>query len=57
MQVKEYDKAIDAFENHVLKLNPEHIDAMTNLAYIYNEQGNSAKANEYLNRVQELQNK
>jgi Flp pilus assembly protein TadD len=56
MQLKEYDKALDAFENHVLKLNPEHIDAMTNCAYIYNEQGNSAKANEYLNRVQELQN-
>lgn len=57
MQIKEYDKALDAFENHVLKLNPEHIDAMTNLAYIYNEKGNNAKANEYLNRVQELQNK
>lgn len=57
MQLKDYEKALDAFENHVLKLSPEHIDAMTNLAYIYNEQGNSAKANEYLKRVQELQNR
>jgi len=56
MQLKDYDKALDAFENHVLKLEPEHIDAMTNLAFIYNERGNSAKANEYLKRVQELQN-
>ncbi|MBN2621427.1 tetratricopeptide repeat protein [candidate division WOR-3 bacterium] len=55
MQLKDFEKALDAFENHVLALNPGHIDAMTNLAYIYNEQGNSAKANEYLNRVQELQ--
>jgi tetratricopeptide (TPR) repeat protein len=57
MQQKKYDEAKAAFENHVLQLNPEHIDAMTNLAYIYNEEGNSAKANEYLQRVQELQNK
>ena len=48
-------KAIDIYENKVLQLNPENIDAMTNLAYIYSEIGNSEKALEYLRKVEQLQ--
>ena len=54
-QLKEYKKAIDIYENKVLQLNPENIDAMTNLAYIYSEIGNSEKALEYLRKVEQLQ--
>lgn len=54
-QLKEYKKAIDIYENKVLQFNPENIDAMTNLAFIYSETGNSEKALEYLKKVEQLQ--
>ncbi|NOR17762.1 tetratricopeptide repeat protein, partial [candidate division WOR-3 bacterium] len=54
-QLKKYKKAIDIYENKVLQFSPENIDAMTNLAFIYSETGNSEKALEYLKKVEQLQ--
>lgn len=54
-QLKEYEKAIDVYENRVLELDPDNIDAMNNLAYVYSEIGNTEKSLEYLMRVRELQ--
>lgn len=56
-QLKRYQEAINAYENNVLRLNPEHIDAMTNLAYIYSALGNQEKSLEYLTKVKELKKK
>lgn len=56
MQLKEYEKAIDVYENKVLVLNPEHSDAMTNLAFIYSELGNTKKSLEYLKKAEDLMN-
>ena len=54
-QLKDYKKAVDVYENKVLKLDPEYIDAMTNLAFIYSELGDKEKSLEYLRRINELQ--
>jgi len=54
-QVKDYKKAIDIYEGKVLELDPENIDALTNLAYCYRELGNNKKALEYLMKAAELQ--
>ncbi len=56
-QLKQYKKAIDVYENKVLQLDPENIDTMTNLAFIYSELGNSQKSFEYLQKAEELQKK
>jgi len=53
-QLKDYKKAADVYENKVLQLDPEYIDAMTNLAFIYSELGDKEKSLEYIRRVNEL---
>lgn len=55
MQKKEYQKAADIYENRVLALEPKNIDAMTNLAYVYREMGNTKKALEWLTKAEKLQ--
>ena len=54
-QKKDYAKAIDVYENKVLVFDPENIDAMTNLAYVYREMGNNKKALEWLTKAEKLQ--
>lgn len=54
-QKKDYAKAVDIYENKVLILNPENIDAMTNLAYVYREMGNNKKALEWFTKAEKLQ--
>ncbi len=54
-QLKDFNKAIDIYESKVLALDPENIDALTNLAYCYRELGNNKKALEYLMKAEELQ--
>lgn len=53
--IKEYERAIDIYENKVLALDPCNSDAMTNLAFLHNELGNREKSMHYLERVEELQ--
>jgi len=54
-QKKDYPKAVDVYENKVLVYDPENIDAMTNLAYVYREMGNNKKALEWLTKAEKLQ--
>ncbi len=54
-QLKNYQKAIDIYEGRVLELDPNNIETMTNLAFIYRELGNNKKSLEYLMKVDELQ--
>jgi tetratricopeptide (TPR) repeat protein len=54
-QKKDYKKAADVYENKVLALDPENLDAMTNLAYVYREMGNNKKALEWLTKAEKLQ--
>jgi tetratricopeptide (TPR) repeat protein len=54
-QKKEYLKAVDVYENKVLNYDPENIDAMTNLAYVYREMGNNKKALEWLTKAEKVQ--
>jgi tetratricopeptide (TPR) repeat protein len=54
-QKKDYARAIDVYENKVLGFDPENIDAMTNLAYVYREMGNNKKALEWLTKAEKLQ--
>jgi tetratricopeptide (TPR) repeat protein len=55
-QCGDYRKAIDVFEKQVLSLDPENIEALTNLVYVYGEIGNHDKALEYTLRLNELKN-
>ena len=54
-QMKNYQKALDIYEGKILPLDPNNIEAMTNLAFIYRELGNNKKSLEYLMKVEELQ--
>jgi len=56
-ETKQYRKAVDAYEKNFLKLDPESIDVMNNLAYVYREMGDNEKALHWLIRVEELQKK
>lgn len=56
-QCGHYRKAIDVFENQVLRLDPENIEAITNLVYVYGEIGNHEKAIEYTLRLNALKEK
>ncbi len=56
-QVKNFQKAIEIYEDKALKLEPNNIDVWTNLAYAYRENGNTKKALECLMRIQELEKK
>ena len=53
-QCGHYRKAIDVFENYVLRLDPKNIEALTNLVYVYGEIGNHEKAIEYTLRLNAL---
>ncbi len=54
-QKKQYQMAVDVYESKVLNLDPQNIDAMTNLAYVYREMGNNKKALEWLTKAEKLQ--
>jgi tetratricopeptide (TPR) repeat protein len=54
-QKKQYQKAVDVYENKVLNYDPDNIEAMTNLAYVYREMGNNKKALEWLTKAEKLQ--
>ena len=54
-QTKEYERAIDIYENKVLTLDPYNSDAMTNLVFLYSELGDREKSMHYLERIEELQ--
>jgi tetratricopeptide (TPR) repeat protein len=55
--IKKYKEAIDVYENHVLVLDPENIDAMSNLVFLYGRTGNHDKAIEYTLKIDELKKK
>jgi tetratricopeptide (TPR) repeat protein len=54
-ETKQYENAIDVYENKLLKLDPENIDVMNNLAYVYREKGDNEKALYWLIRAEEIQ--
>lgn len=56
-ETEQYPKAIDAYENHVLMLDPANFDVMNNLAYVYREMGDNDTALKWLIRAEELQKK
>lgn len=53
----QYEKAIDIYEGRILKIDPDNVDVMNNLAYVYREMGNSDKALYWLLRIEEMQKK
>jgi tetratricopeptide (TPR) repeat protein len=56
-ETKQYEKAINVYENKILKLDPENVDVMNNLAYVYRENGDNEKALYWLIRAEETQKK
>lgn len=54
-QLKNYQKAIEIYENEVLRIDPKNIETMTNLAFCYRELGNTKKSLEYLMKAEALQ--
>ncbi len=52
--IKQYMKAVDAYEKKLLKIDPENVDVMNNLAYVYREMGENEKALDWLIRAEEL---
>jgi tetratricopeptide (TPR) repeat protein len=53
-ETKQYREAIDAYENRVLKLDPDNVDVMNNLAYVYREIGDNEKALYWLIRAEDI---
>jgi len=53
-ETKQYIKAVDAYENKILQLDPDNVDVMNNLAYVYREMGDSEKALYWLIQAEEL---
>jgi len=53
-ETKRYKKAADAYENRILQLDPDNIDVMNNLAYVYREMGDSEKALYWLIKAKEV---
>ena len=53
-ETKQYVKAVDAYENRILPLDPDNVDVMNNLAYVYREMGNNEKALYWLIRAEEV---
>lgn len=56
-EVKQYGKAVDAYENRILPLDPDNVDVMNNLAYVYREMGENEKALYWLIRAEEVKEK
>lgn len=56
-ETKQYEKAINVYENKILQLDPENVDVMNNLAYVYRENGDNEKALYWLIRAEETQKK
>lgn len=56
-EMKQYQKAIDAYENKVLVFDPDNVDVMNNLAYVYREIGDNEKALYWLIRAEEIKKK
>lgn len=54
-ETKQYEKAIDVYENKLLRLEPENVDVMNNLAYVYRETGDNEKALYWLIRAEDTQ--
>jgi len=52
-EAEQYKRAADIYENKVLKLDPDNIDAMNNLAYVYREMGEHEKALHWFIRAEE----
>ncbi|MCK4941191.1 tetratricopeptide repeat protein, partial [candidate division WOR-3 bacterium] len=52
-ETKQYEKAINVYENKILQLDPENVDVMNNLAYVYRENGDNEKALYWLIRAEE----
>ena len=54
--MKQYDKAI-AVSNKILAKNPKSTFALKNIAVVYNAMGNTEKANEYIQKLREIEAK
>lgn len=54
-ETEQYDNAIDVYENKLLQLDPENVDVMNNLAYVYREKGDNEKALYWLIRAEDIQ--
>ncbi|MCX7994317.1 MAG: tetratricopeptide repeat protein [candidate division WOR-3 bacterium] len=53
-QEKNFKKAIEIYEEKALPLEPENVDVLTNLAYVYREIGDTKKSFEYLQRADKV---
>ncbi len=56
-ETRQYVKAVDAYENKILPLDPDNVDVMNNLAYVYREMGNNEKALYWLIQAEEVRGK
>jgi tetratricopeptide (TPR) repeat protein len=53
-QEKNYKKAIEIYEEKALVLEPNNVELLTNLAYVYREIGNTKKSWEYLQKADKI---
>jgi tetratricopeptide (TPR) repeat protein len=56
-ETKQYGKAVDAYENKILPLDPDNVDVMNNLAYVYRRMDNNEKALYWLIQAEEAEKK